>query len=141
MIGFSNPTTLLLFSCLFDSYGVSSHRSHSYDHDSYHALQDLYAICVVDELLRPEKMVASLIIKTNIPFGVPGFLNGITTIIGLIPELASVTHEHCGLIPAPISVESAHPLSEDQALYVCKQLWSEHQAKQILHALPKMQAG
>lgn len=138
MISVSRPTTLLLFSSLLDSYGISSHRSHTYDLESYLELPDLYAICVIDELVRPEKMVAGLIIKTNIPFDSPGFLPGITTVISLVPELRAVAHEHCGLIPAPIDVESAHPLSEDQALYVVKQLWSEHQGKQILHAFPKL---
>src|SRR5438105_497240 len=60
----TKPTSLVLYHCLFDNYGIESHRSYSFDLESYIDLPDLYAICAIDELTRPEKMVGALIIKT-----------------------------------------------------------------------------
>lgn len=135
------PTTLLVFSTLFDNYGVAHHRAHAYEPESYLELPDLYAICVIDELQRPERMVGGMLVKTNIGYDEPGFLPGLLSIISLVPELRSVSHEHCSLLPAPIDADNPAPLTEDQSLHVFRQLWSEHQSKQLLQALPKLHAG
>lgn len=137
----AHPTTLLVSSTLFDDYGVSRHRVHAFDPESYLQLPDLYAICIIDELKRPEKMVGGMVVKTNIGYGEPGFLPGLLAIIGLVPEFADVAHEHCSLLPAPLGVDGAAPLTSDQSLHVFKQLWSEHLARQTFAALPKLHAG
>lgn len=137
----AHPTTLLVFSTLFDDYGVSRHRAHAYEPESYLQLPDLYAICVIDELQRPEKMVGGMVVKTNIAYDDPGFQPGLLTIISLVPELRGVAHERCSLLPAPIDVDTAAPLTDDQSVHVFRQLWSEHRSKHILQALPKLHAG
>lgn len=127
------PTTLLLFHCLFDDYGIASQSAHSFDLESYIELPDLYAICAIDELSRPEKMVGAMMIKTNIAYQDPCFLDGVTTAVNALPRLREVTNDHTSFLPAPVDAESLAPLSESQALYVFKQLWSEHLTSGLLH--------
>jgi hypothetical protein len=131
------PTSLVLFHCLFDSYGIAGHRSYSFDLESYVELPDLYAICAIDEVTRPEKMVGALMIKTNISYGTTGFLDAIATVVSALPPLRAVTNEHTSYLPAPVDPESPKPLTESQALYVFKQLWSEHLASNIHAHFPR----
>jgi hypothetical protein len=51
------PTSLVLFHCLFDNYGIASHRSYSFAPESYIELPDLYG---VGALCWPTSMVGSL---------------------------------------------------------------------------------
>ncbi|MFM0068933.1 hypothetical protein [Paraburkholderia aspalathi] len=131
------PTSLVLFHCIFDDYGIASHGSHSFDLESYIELPDLYAVCAIDEFARPEKMVGGMMIKTNIAYGAPGFLESIATAAGALPRLQTVTNARTSFLPAPVDADSPKPLSESQALHVFKQLWSEHLASNIHSRFPR----
>jgi hypothetical protein len=125
------PTTLVLMHCLFADYGLCGHKTYKADLPSYLALPHLYAVCAIDETSRPERMVCGLLIKTNVAYEDPGFLNALEGALAAVPALASHLHEHVSLQPAPVDGESAMPLTEDQGLQVFKQLWSEHMAQQV----------
>ena len=123
-------TSLVLFHCRFADYGLFDHEAHTYEAQSYMALPHLYAICAIDESSRPERMVSGLLVKTNISYEDPAFLDGMAAAFQAVPQLRAGLHEHIGLLPAPVEAESPRPLSESQALFVFKQLWSEHLAGQ-----------
>ena len=95
------------------------------------ALPHLYAICAIDESFRPERMISGLLVKTNIRHEDPAFLDGMTAAFQAVPQLRAGLNEYISLLPAPVDAESPQPLSESQALFVFKQLWSEHLAGQF----------
>jgi hypothetical protein len=132
MIKYNQPTTMLLFDCLFDDYGVSDHHRHEYDFECYLELPDLYALCVIDEQAHPEKMVAAMMIKTDVPFEDDRFLDGVVTIIGAVPHLRAVSNPHTTVLPVPVEAGSPIPMSQVHALDVFRQLWAEHQTTRIL---------
>jgi hypothetical protein len=130
----SQPTSILLFHCLFDNYGVSGHWAHPCNIRSYMALPDLYAICMMDESSRPETMTAAFLFKTSVPFDSPGFLPELLTLVRRVPQLQAVTFPNTGFLPTPVESGSDEHVSEDQALYAFRLLWSEHHTQQVLHS-------
>jgi len=126
------PTSLVLFHCRFADYGLCDHRAYSFDPATYAALPQLYAICAIDDSCRPEKMIAGLMVKTNIRYEDPAFLDSMAAIFQAVPALRAGLHEHTSLMPAPVDPESSRPLTEDQALTVFKQLWSEHVSSLVM---------
>ena len=124
-------TSLVLFHCHFADYGLSDHRMHSFEVSTYLALSDLYAICAIDDGCCPQRMVSGLLIKTNIRYEDPGFLDGMATAFAAVPQLGGRLHQNMSLLPAPVDAGSARPLTEDQALIVFKGLWAEHAAAQV----------
>jgi hypothetical protein len=76
-------------------------------------------------------MFAGLLVKTNIRYEDPVFLESMAAAFRAVPQLRQDLHEYTSLLPAPVDAESPRPLTEDQALVVFKQLWSEHVASQV----------
>jgi len=126
------PTSMLLFECLFDDYGISEHHSHEFDVNSHLDLAEMYAVCIINDLDKPEKMVAALMIRTNIPCEHDDFVDSVATIIAMTPRLQAVTNSLCSLLTTPVDTEAPALRAESQALYVFRKLWSEHQTNQIL---------
>jgi hypothetical protein len=131
------PTSTLLFDCMFDDYGIAEHHSHDVDSNSHLDLPDMYAVCIINNLDKPEKMEAALMIRTNIPCEQNDFLDGIAAIIAMTPRVQAVTNSHCRLLTFPVDTEAPALRAESQALYVFRKLWSEHQTKQILRIVAK----
>lgn len=128
----SLPTSLVLFHCRFGADGLRDHLQHRHPLPSYQALPHLYAICAIDERAVPERMVSGLLVKTNVRFGDPVFLDAMSAAYQAVPQLQHGLHAQISLLPAPVLAASPSPLSEDQALTVFKELWSEHLAKQVM---------
>lgn len=131
------PTSKLLFECMFDDYGISEHHSHECDLNSPLDLPDMYAVCIINNLEKPEKMKAALMIRTNIPCEQIDFLDSVATIIATTPRVQAVTNLHCNLLTTPVDSEAPALRAESQALYVFRKLWSEHQTSQILRIAAK----
>lgn len=120
---------------MFDDYGISEHHSHEFDWDSNTDLPDMYAICIINQLDKPEKMAAALMIRTNIPCEKVDFFDSVANIIASTPRVLAVTNSHCSLLTAPVDTEAPALRAESQALYVFRKLWAEHQTKQLLRSL------
>jgi hypothetical protein len=129
-------TSLVLFHCRFADYGLRDHRVHFYELSTYLALPYLYAICAIDERRRPEQMISGLLVKTNIRYEDPCFLDSMAAAFRAVPPLREGLHEHTSLLPAPVDAGSPRPLTEEQALVVFKQLWSAHGASQVASRRP-----
>jgi hypothetical protein len=128
--GPSPQTSLVLFHCRFADYGLCDHRAYSFELQTYLTLPHLYAICAIDDSCRPERMISGLLVKTDIRYEDPRFLESMAAAFQAVPAFRKGLHENTSLLPAPIDVESPRPLTEDQALIVFKQLWAEHVAAQ-----------
>jgi len=129
--GQSPQTSLVLFHCRFADYGLCDHRAYSFELPTYLTLPHLYAICAIDENRPPERMISGLLVKTNIRYEDPRFLESMAAAFQAVPQLREGLHENTSLWPAPVDAESPRPLTEDQALIVFKRLWAEHVAMQV----------
>jgi uncharacterized protein YciU (UPF0263 family) len=131
------PASVLLFECMFDDYGISEHHNHEVDWHSHLDMPDMYAVCIINNLDKPEKMLAALMIRTNIPREQSDFLESIAALIAKTPRVHAVTTSHCSLLATPVDTEAPALRAESQALYVFRRLWSEHQTNQILRMAAK----
>ena len=124
-------TSLVLFHCRFADYGLYDHRTYTFELSTYLTLPHLYAICAIDDSCRQGRMISGLLVKTNIRYEDPTFLECMASAFQAVPLLRDGLYENTSLLPAPVDAESPRPLTEEQALVVFKQLWSEHVAVQV----------
>ena len=124
-------TSLVLFHCRFADYGLRDHAECKFELQTYLALPHLYAVCAIDDTSRPERMLSGLLVKTNLRYENPGFLDGMTAAFMAVPQLRQGLHEHVSLLPAPVDAGSPRPLTASQAIVVFQQLWAGHLAGQL----------
>lgn len=107
--------SMVLFHCLFHDNGSFTSFMHDFDVDSYHALPNLYAVCVANKSPGKKKITAGFFIKTNYSDEDVDFIGTLNNVVSSIPEIARLVSANTSFLPGRIKLTGA-PISESEMI-------------------------
>lgn len=112
--------TLLTHYCMFNDSDSITHFSNDVDSDLYHALPNLYAVCISDNSQANRKITAGFVLKTTYTHNDPEFLDALVNIVSQKAELQPYYNDKTSFLPAKLNV-TGKPLAEAEFLQIMQQ--------------------
>jgi hypothetical protein len=121
----------VIFHCRFSELGPLGLEPHRYEESGQGTLPHLYLVGLLDDTGPAERMIAGLMVKTNVSNDGSDFLDAMAKVIESLPELSRGLPEYTSMLSLPVDTTDRLP-SKRTAQHLFSELWHSHKAGQTM---------
>lgn len=109
--------SLILMHCFFNMDNTITHYTHEINEEIYNSLPNTYSVLISDSRLKERNIRAGFIIKTNKTDKDSDFIDSLTGVCGVSPDLLDlINNPKISFLPAKLSFQGNAPLAEREML-------------------------